>query len=165
MVSMVDFFVVLHLGLDYLGLLLVDNDLLRNLGLHSLGELCTVSELLGLLQDRLILGFDCVGIFFLEIYADFVVDERKNHAIMDRDKIRWLVLGVLARALHKNKGTVCGHLVFSLLTDKPALLVGVVNVAVVCRHCLKLDLHLTLHRAADGELVLGKSLKDDFLLN
>lgn len=39
---------------------------------------------------------------------------------------------VLLGALHENESSICGHLVFALLGDKPALLLGVGDIAVVC---------------------------------
>lgn len=67
------------------------------------------------LQDRLILSLNLFGITFLEVYSDLVVDERKNHAVMDGDQVRGLVLGVLFGALHKDEGSIGGHLILAFL--------------------------------------------------
>ena len=108
----VDFFVVLlnnllRLLLDHLhGLLLVMNDVFNGLSLHGLGERGALMELLGLLQNSLVLSLDRVCVLFLKIHADLVVDERKDHAVVDRDEVGGLVFGVLASRLHEHKSAV-----------------------------------------------------------
>jgi len=145
--------------------LFMHNDMLNSFRLHSLGELCTFNELLGLLKNSLVFSLDDLGVFLLKVYADLVVDEGKDHAVMDWDQVRWLMLGVLAGALHEDKCAVCRHLVLTLFGNEPPLLVGIGNIAVVCRDCLELDLDLTLHGAADREVVLGECLQNNLFLN
>jgi len=65
-------------------LFMVDN-LFNMLCLHCVGEACALHKLLGLLQDNLVLSFDFLSIALLEVYSDFVVNKRKDHAVMDRD--------------------------------------------------------------------------------
>lgn len=126
-------------------ILLEHNDVFNNLSLHRLGELGAFDKLLGFLKNGLVFLFDDFCVFLFKVYADLVVNEGQDHAVMDWDEVGWLVLGVLAGALHEDEGSVGRHLVLALFGDEPALLLGVGDVAVVSGNCFQLDLNLTLH--------------------
>jgi len=68
-------------------------------------------------------------------------------------------------ALHEDEGTVRGKLVLSTLGDVPSLLLVVLDVAVVGRDSLELDLNLSLHGSSDGEVVGLEGFKNNFLLD
>jgi hypothetical protein len=81
------------------------------------------------------------------------------------DQIWWFMFGVLFCTFHEYKCSVGWHLIFSLFRDKPSLLCGVCNVTMVSWNSFKFYLDLTLHWAANGEVVLIKCLQNDFLLD
>jgi hypothetical protein len=145
--------------------LLMMDSLWNSWSLHGFGEVGVLNELVSFLQDRLILSLNLFGITFLEIDSDLVVDERKNHAVMDGDQVRGLVLGVLFGALHKDEGSIGGHLILAFLWDEPTLLLSVGYVAVVCRYSLQPDLYFPLLGTSNWEEVLLESLQNDFLLD
>lgn len=62
----------------------VDN-LFNILCLHCVGEVCALDKLLSLFHDNLVLSFDFFGISLLKVDSNFVVNKRKDHAVMDRD--------------------------------------------------------------------------------
>ena len=80
---------------------------------------------ISLLGDELILGL------LEEGNSQFVVHERNDHVVMERDHIRRNVVVHLLHALHENEGSIGGQSVFSSLGDGPTLLVGVSNGAVI----------------------------------
>jgi hypothetical protein len=124
-----------------------------------------VLKLVELLLVESALLFKEISVFLFEVDTDFVVNERDDHTILERDQIGGLVLNHLGVTLHEDEGSIGGKLVFALLSNAPSLFRGVRQVAMVGRHCLQLDLDLTLHGATNGEVVLGKSFKNDFLLD
>jgi len=75
------------------------------------------------------------------------------------------VLGHLLVALHEHKSAIGRKLVLALLGDGPASVVVVRDLAVVSRHSLEFNLDLTLHGAANGELLLVVCFQKDFFLN
>ena len=135
-------------------------------GLH--GALETGSSLFHFLilahDDFLLLG-NFSRVLLLQVHADLVVDEGKHHAVVEGDQVGGLVLGHLLVALHEHKSAIGRKLVLALLGDGPASVVVVRDLAVVSRHSLELDLDLTLHGAANGELLLVVCFQKDFFLN
>jgi hypothetical protein len=146
------------------GLLVLDGSLSGS-SLHGLCENRAFCKFSGLVHDGLVLGVDLLLVAFLQVHTDLVVDERKDHAVMDGNQVRWLVFSILLGRLHEDEGAISGHLVLALFRDAPALLLGVGDVAVIGGNSLELDLNFALHGATNREVVLGHCFKDDFLLD
>jgi hypothetical protein len=148
-------------------------DLLDNLcniggsaGFHGVLEVVgLLSEFLVLVSNLLVFARDDVTILLFEVYTDFVVDEREDHAVVEGDQVWGLVFGHLSVGLHKDESTVGGELVFSFFADGPALSIVVRDGAVVSGDSLEFDLDFALGRATNWEEMLAVSFKQDFLLN
>ena len=96
-------------------------------------------------MNLLILSCDLVSIFALKVDTDLIIDERDDHAIVERNEGRRLMVLHLSLALHEDEGTVGGGLVLARFRDEPTLGSLISDVAVVSRYGLQLDLNFTLH--------------------
>jgi len=56
--------------------------------------------------DLIVLFINQSLIFLLEVYAEFVVDERNDHAVVERDEVGGLVFSDLVHGLHEHEGSV-----------------------------------------------------------
>ena len=104
---------------------------------------------MGLLGKFELLSADLLGVLLDEVDANFVVDERDDHAIVERNQSGGLVVGHLPVRLHEHKGAVGGGLVLAALRNVPTFLLVVGHVAMVRRHSLQLNLHFTLKGTTD----------------
>ena len=84
---------------------------------------------------------------------------------MKWDQVRWFVIGHLLVAFHKDKGSVRRKFIFTTLRNVPSLFLIVLDVAMISRDSLQLDLDLSLHRSSYREVVGLVGLKDNFFLN
>jgi len=135
-------------------------------GTHGVAQGLLGAHLLDALANGLVLAVDVALLLLLQVDADLVVDERKHHAVVEGDERRGLMVLHLLLALHEDESTIGGRLLLALFADEPTLLVVVGDVAVISRDSLQLDLHLALHGAADGKVVVAvDGLQNDLFLD
>jgi len=104
--------------------------------------------------DLVVLFINQTLIFLLEVYAKLVVDERNDHAVVERDQIGGLVLSDLVHGLHEHEGSVGGKLILSLFSDEPSLLRLVTNLGMIGGDSLQFYLDHAFHGATDGVIGL-----------
>lgn len=118
------------------------------------------------MSNGIVLVSDDTSILLLKVDSKLVVDEGDHHSVMEGDEVRWLVLSNLSEGLHEHESSIAGELVLALLSDEPALVLGVTNLGVISTDSLELNLDHSLHGATDGVVhLVSRAFQNDLLLD
>lgn len=100
---------------------------------------------------------------WLQLYSHFIVDEVQDHAVVDGDQVRWLLLYNLRQRLQIDEGAARGQFSIIGLGDGPTLRAFEADRAVLVRQFLELNWDVHLRAPAQLECLIVTGFNDQLL--